>query len=185
MKESKERAGQKREEMWVKLSGWEWWVVGLGGGTCGPQKFWLTLFFIFLFLLNSRDVTTMVNTLLFVMNFVMRDHVNGLRWVVLKEFSGKEFFQCDEISKFLGQIVIHFCSQSFLPFITPSSWLRLNLVLCSFRLLGDQMKRKCSSLLPSPASNHHQALFLIHCWPSIIIWVIIKYFLWELNLNRF
>ena len=48
MKERKERAGQKREEMWVKLSGWEWWVVGLGGGTCGPQSDDLHFFFFFL-----------------------------------------------------------------------------------------------------------------------------------------
>ena len=41
----KERAGQKREEMWVKLSGWEWWVVGLGGGTRGPQNADLHFFF--------------------------------------------------------------------------------------------------------------------------------------------
>ena len=47
MKERKERAGQKREEMWVKLSGWEWWVVGLGGGTRGPQNDDLHFFFFF------------------------------------------------------------------------------------------------------------------------------------------
>ena len=46
MKERKERAGQKREEMWVKLSGWEWWVVGLGGGIRGPQNADLHLFII-------------------------------------------------------------------------------------------------------------------------------------------
>ena len=46
MKERKDRAGQKREEMWVKLSGWEWWVVGLGGGTRGPQNADLHLFII-------------------------------------------------------------------------------------------------------------------------------------------
>ena len=45
MKESKEGAGQKREEMWVKLSRWEWWVVGLGGGTRGPQNADLHFFF--------------------------------------------------------------------------------------------------------------------------------------------
>ena len=47
MKERKERADQKREEMWVKLSGWEWWVVGLGGGTRGPQNADLHFFFFF------------------------------------------------------------------------------------------------------------------------------------------
>ena len=127
----------------------------------------------------------MVNILLFNMNFVMRDYMHGLCWVILKEFLGEEFFQCDEILNFLGlfRIVIHFCSQFFLPFIAPSSWPRLNLVLCSSRLLGNQIKRECSSLLPSPTSNHRPALTLIHCWPFIIIWVIIKCFMWELNLN--
>ena len=55
MKERKERAGQKREEMWVKLSGWEWWVVGLGGGTRGPQNADLHFFFL---KKNWRYVTT-------------------------------------------------------------------------------------------------------------------------------
>ena len=58
MKERKERAGQKREEMWVKLSGWEWCVVGLGGGTCGPQNVDLQFFF---FLLTDGMLQCSVN----------------------------------------------------------------------------------------------------------------------------
>ena len=53
-KERKDRAGQKREEMWVKLSGWEWWVVGLGGGIRGPQKNADLHIYIFF---NWQDVT--------------------------------------------------------------------------------------------------------------------------------
>ena len=34
MKETKERAGQKRGEVGENV----WWGVGLGGGACGPQK---------------------------------------------------------------------------------------------------------------------------------------------------
>ena len=90
-----------------------------------------------------------------------------------------------ELSRFLGLcwIIKHFCSQSPLPLIASFSWPRLNLVLCFSGLLGDQIKRECSSLFPSPSSNHCPALFLIHCWPFIII--IIRCFLWKLNWNRF
>ena len=40
-----ERAGQREKMDSVKMSGGEWWVVGLGGGTHGPQKCWLFFFF--------------------------------------------------------------------------------------------------------------------------------------------
>ena len=44
-----EWAGQREQMVSVKMSGGEWWVVGLGGGTHGPQKCWL-LFIYFYFL---------------------------------------------------------------------------------------------------------------------------------------
>ena len=51
-----ELAGQREKMDSVKMSGGEWWVVGLGGGTHGPQKCWLFFIFIF-FYLNWWDVT--------------------------------------------------------------------------------------------------------------------------------
>ena len=48
----------------VKMSGGEWWVVGLGGSKHGPQKcrpffffFFLIFFFFFFFFYNWWDVT--------------------------------------------------------------------------------------------------------------------------------
>ena len=44
-----EWAGQREKMDSVKMSGGEWWVVGLGGSKHGPQKGWL-FFFIFIFI---------------------------------------------------------------------------------------------------------------------------------------
>ena len=36
----------KEKMVSVKMSGGEWWVVGLGGSKHGPQKCWLFFFFL-------------------------------------------------------------------------------------------------------------------------------------------
>ena len=40
-----EWAGQREQMVSVKMSGGEWWVVGLGGSKHGPQKCWPFFFF--------------------------------------------------------------------------------------------------------------------------------------------
>ena len=47
MKERKESRPKERREMSENV----WWEVGLGGGTCDAQKYMLTLYFFFFFLI--------------------------------------------------------------------------------------------------------------------------------------
>ena len=54
-KEWNEWAGQREQMVSVKMSGGEWWVVGLGGSKHGPQKCWP--FFLFFYYLVGRYKT--------------------------------------------------------------------------------------------------------------------------------
>ena len=44
-----EWAGQREQMVSVKMSGGEWWVVGLGGSKHGPQKCW-PIFFLYIYI---------------------------------------------------------------------------------------------------------------------------------------
>ena len=56
-----ELAGQREKMDSVKMSGGEWWVVGLGGGTHGPQKCWLLFIYFYFLKLMGRYMLSLMN----------------------------------------------------------------------------------------------------------------------------
>ena len=56
-----ELAGQGEKMDSVKMSGGEWWVVGLGGGTHGPQKCWLLFIYFYFLKLMGRYMLSLMN----------------------------------------------------------------------------------------------------------------------------